>query len=220
MEQGHEVWLALGIKHMKRWEFLVAIPAAFHATACGQEAPRAVPAEGGGATNAPPGGAATTHSGGGKASPSGGTHLTGGATSGGSASGSASSGSSGGAPSGGVPSAKGGSGSVGKWSFDCGDTSLPANTGARAGSADFSPNSETGTTESHVLYLNGYFLIRRTRQYVTEGEADHQHEILLTDEQIDALILGNSVVVQTNGPPLNASSGHGHTLTIRSCFIV
>jgi hypothetical protein len=208
--------------HMKRWEFLVAIPTAFHAIACGQEAPRALPGDGGGATHAPPGGAATTQSGGGNAGPSGGTSLTGGATSGGSTSGSATTGSSSGAPSGGAPSGGAPSGGApsGKWSFDCGDTSLPVDTGARAGSADFSPNSETGTTEPHVLYLNAYFLIRRTRQYVTEGEADHQHEILLTDEQIDALIVGNSVVVQTNGPPLNASSGHGHTLTIRSCFIV
>lgn len=71
-----------------------------------------------------------------------------------------------------------------------------------------------------MLYLNAYYLIRRIRQYVTEGDTDHHHDILLTDEQIDALIVGNSVVVQTNGPPLNASSGHGHTLTIRSCFIV
>jgi hypothetical protein len=204
---------------MKRWEFLAAIPAAFHALACGQEAPRTLPAEGGSGSNAPPGGAATAHAGGGDASPSGGTPLTGDVTSGGSASGGASTVSSGSSPSGGA-NAKGGSGSVGKSSFDCGDTSLPVDTGARAGSADFSPNSETGATEPHVLYLNAYFLIRRTRQYVTEGEADHQHEILLTDEQIDALILGNSVVVQTNGPPLNASSGHGHTLTIRSCFIV
>ena len=200
---------------MKRWDFLVAIPAAFHALACGQDAPRALPAEGGRGTNAPSGGAATAHSGGGNASPSGGTHLTGGAPSGGSASGGTATGSSGGAVS-----AKGGSGPVGKWSFNCGDASLPVDTGARASSADFSPNSETAATEPHVLYLNAYYLIRRVQQYVTEGDADHQHEILLTDEQIDALIMGKSVVVQTNGPPLNASSGHGHTLTIRSCFIV
>jgi hypothetical protein len=204
---------------MKRWEFLAAIPAAFHALACGQEAPRALPGDGGSGTNASPGGSSTAHSGSSNASPSAGTPLTGGATSGGSASGGASTASSGSSTSGGA-SAKGGSSSANKWAFDCGDTSLPVETGARAGSADFSPNSETGATEPHVLYLNAYFLIRRIQQYVTEGDADHQHEILLSDEQIDALIAGNSVVVQTNGSPLNASSGHSHTLTIRSCFVV
>jgi hypothetical protein len=204
---------------VKRWKFLVAIPAAFHALACGQEPP-GPPGAGTGGTNASPGGAAAqSGSGNAGATPSGGMNATGGSAGGGNASSGASTGSKGGSPSGGGASATGGSGSLG-WSFDCGDPTLPAATGARAGSADFSANSETGATEPHVLYLNGYFLIRRTRQYVTEGDADHQHEILLTDDEIDALIVGSSVVVQTNGPPLNASSGHGHTITIRSCFLM
>jgi hypothetical protein len=213
VEQGHGFG-SLGLR-VKRWEFLAAIPAAFYAFACGQEPPAA----GKGGTDAPSGGMSgaggTAGSGGANASatPGGGT---GGAMSGGNG-GSAS---SGGAVASSGAGATGGSNSVGKWKFDCGDPSLPEATGARAGAADFSANSENGATEPHVLYLNGYFLIRRTTQYVTEGEADHQHEILLSDEQIDALILGKSVVVETNGPPLNASSGHGHTITIRSCFIV
>jgi hypothetical protein len=214
VEQGDGVG-----SRVKRGEFLVAIVAALHALACGQDAP----SPGTGQTPGPSGGASGqggSSEGNAGATPSGGANATGATTSGGNG-GRASGGASaarGGGPSGG--SATGGSGAVGTWKFDCGDPSLPEATGARAGSADFSANSETGAAESHVLYLNGYFLIRRTRQYVTEGGADHQHEILLTDEQIDALILGNSVVVETNGPPLNASSGHGHTITIRSCFIV
>jgi hypothetical protein len=216
VEHGH----GIGRLSMRvtRWEFLVASAAACHAFACGQETPDA---GAGGGTNtfadgvSGRGGAAGSGGGNAGATPSGGTTVTGGATSGGdggSTSNGASVGSSGGSP-------KGGSG-PGGWRFSCGDPNLPEDTGARAGSADFSPNSDTAALEPHVLYLNGYFLIRRVQQYVTDGEADHQHEILLTDEQIDALILGNSVVVETNGPPLNASSGHGHTITIRSCFIV
>src|SRR6187551_3760208 len=96
----------LGEQHMKRWEFLAAIPAAFHALACGQDAPRALPGVGGSGTSASLGGAATAHAGSANASPSGGTPLTGGATSGGSASAGASTVANGGA------SAKGGSSSV------------------------------------------------------------------------------------------------------------
>ena len=218
MEQGPGFG-TLGLR-VKRGEFLAALAAAFHALACGQEAP----SSGTGGTNASSNGVsgsggAAGSTGGNATTPSAGTTSTGGATSGGSAS-SGASGSSSGPPSGGGASATGGNSSVGTWHFDCGDPRLPKDTGGRAGSADFSPNSDSGATEPHVLYLNAYFLIRRTRQYVTEGEADHQHEILLTDDQIDALILGKPVVVETNGPPLNASSGHSHTITIRSCFIV
>ena len=200
---------------MKRWEFLAAIPAAFYAFACGQEGTGGINAPSGGMSGA--GSAAGSGGGNAAPTPSGGAKATGGATSGGNG-GSASSGAS----TGGLPSGAGATGgsstTVSIWDFDCSDPSLPKDTGAWAGSADFSANSETGATEPHVLYLNGYFLIRLTRHYVTEGEADHQHEILLTDEQIGALWTGNSIVVETNGPPLNASSGHSHTITIRSCF--
>jgi hypothetical protein len=209
---------------LKRSEFLAAIPAALYALACGEEAPSTLsnpPATGGTGTATGGTGTATggTGSGGGAAS---GTSGNGGTEPSGGAGGSVATpgtGGSGGTATGGTPTSSGGATSVPSWTFDCHDASLPVNTGALARSPDFSPNSETGAPEPHVLYLDGHFLIRRTTRYVTEG-ADHQHEIILTNDQIDQLIVGQTIVVETNGPPLNASSGHGHTITIRSCFIV
>ena len=78
-------------------------------------------------------------------------------------------------------------------------------------------NSETGQRDAHVLVMSKGDIIRRVMNYTTSGDADHQHEFMFTDEQLVALLAGEGVVIETDGPPLNAASGHTHTVFVHAC---
>ena len=78
-------------------------------------------------------------------------------------------------------------------------------------------NSDTGELDAHVLSMSQGDIVRRIQQYTSSGEADHKHEIWFTDEQLVALLAGESVVVETQGPPLNAATGHTHTIKVHPC---
>ena len=86
-----------------------------------------------------------------------------------------------------------------------------------ANPADFSINADTHAADQHSLVMTRGDVIRRSLQYMTGGPADHKHQVVFTDAQLVALMAGQSVSVMTFGPPLNASSGHSHTLTVSSC---
>jgi hypothetical protein len=90
-------------------------------------------------------------------------------------------------------------------------------TGGVALADDFSMNSETGRADEHTLAMNRGAMIRRQLDYQTTGD-DHTHSIVFTDEQLAALLRGETVVVHTDGPPLDASSGHSHTVTVHPCL--
>jgi len=92
-----------------------------------------------------------------------------------------------------------------------------ADTGARASSADFSVNTDTGEHDAHLLLMNRGSLIRRVQMYQTSGQADHQHNVHFTDDELVELLAGTTVTVTTHGPPLNAAEGHVHTITVRPC---
>jgi hypothetical protein len=89
--------------------------------------------------------------------------------------------------------------------------------GAMAGPQDFSPNSETQAMDQHTLIMSGGSIVRRQLQYFTTGSADHQHEVRFTDAELVALLAHQQVTVTTEGPPLDASAGHTHTVVVRPC---
>jgi hypothetical protein len=89
--------------------------------------------------------------------------------------------------------------------------------GAMAGPADFSPNSETQAMDQHTLIMDGGSIVRRQLQYFTTGSADHRHEVRFTDAELVALLAHQQVTVTTEGPPLDASAGHSHTVVVRPC---
>ena len=136
----------------------------------------------------------TASSTGGTVSSTGGAVSTGGTSSEGGAA-------SGGMSAGGAPA-----------SLNCG-----ADIGASAGADDFSLNSETGELDSHVLLMSKGDIIRRVLDYSTSGGADHQHEFRFTDQQLVALQAGEGVIIETEGPPLNAARGHTHTVRVHAC---
>jgi hypothetical protein len=88
---------------------------------------------------------------------------------------------------------------------------------ATADGSAFSLNTETGKFDHHVLLMNRGDVLRRVLQYVTSGDADHQHEIHVQDSQLAALLEGQTVTV-TTGEPLNAASGHTHTIVVTPCL--
>jgi hypothetical protein len=94
-----------------------------------------------------------------------------------------------------------------------------SNPGAIANPADFSSNSETGGQDAHTLWMGRADMVRRVLTYTTAGPADHKHSVRLTETQLDALLGGATITVSTDGPPLNASTGHSHMITIRPCGI-
>ena len=98
-----------------------------------------------------------------------------------------------------------------------GSTLSNSNPGAIANPADFSVNTDTGAHDQHTLSMGRADMFRRIRGYTTGGTADHRHAVELTDAELDSLLGGGTVTVTTSGPPLNASTGHMHTITLRSC---
>ena len=170
---------------------------------------------GGGASSGTGGGQSSGATGvGGAASGSTGSSAASGSTAGGSAStasGSTASGSVGGTGSG-TASGSGGAPQGGD-AIICSD----GNAGAMAMPEDFSMNNDTGGMDPHVLVVDRGGLIRRVTHYVTSGQADHQHEFEFTNAELELLLDGYSVVVSTEGPPLDAASGHTHTVTVRPC---
>jgi len=82
--------------------------------------------------------------------------------------------------------------------------------------ADFSLSE--GVAHEHTLSMDRGSMIRRQLDYQTTGSADHQHQVRFTDEQLAQLMAGETIVVETEGPPLNASSGHSHTVTVHPCL--
>jgi hypothetical protein len=73
--------------------------------------------------------------------------------------------------------------------------------------------------DPHVLMMSKGDIIRRIFNYQTTGDADHQHEFQFNDQQLVALLAGESVVVETDGPPLNAATGHTHTVRVHACKV-
>jgi hypothetical protein len=59
-------------------------------------------------------------------------------------------------------------------------------------------------------------LIRRIFQYVTTGDADHQHELYLDDARLDAVLAGEAITITTD-PPSDAATGHTHSVQITAC---
>lgn len=126
---------------------------------------------------------------------------------------------------GGVAASGGAAQGGGKGSAASGDaggaplsTSCAAELGATANAEDFSMNSDTGLMDPHVLVMSKGDIIRRIFNYTTSGEADHQHEFVFNDTQLVALLAGEGVVIETEGPPLNAASGHTHTVRVHACL--
>lgn len=193
--------------NLRRSEFLRCLPLALWGVACSESASNPAAKDAGGSTS------------------------TGGASSGASSSAASSSGgsSSGGSPATGGKNATTGGASTttgGKKQEDnsggaAGDDepslTCPDGIGANASAADFSLNTESGQQDAHVLLMSKGDIIRRVMNYTTSGGADHEHEFVFTDEQLVALLAGEEVVVETDGPPLNAASGHTHTVRVHPC---
>jgi hypothetical protein len=103
----------------------------------------------------------------------------------------------------------------------CAGTTLDnSNPGAIANPADFSINTETGMRDQHTLWMGRADMYRRVTDYTTAGPADHKHRVKLSDAELVTLLGGGSVTVTTDGPPLNASTGHSHMIMIKSCGII
>lgn len=110
-------------------------------------------------------------------------------------------------------SAGGGSAGSAATSPEC--TGLDPGVGGIALPADFSMSE--GVAHDHTLSMHRGSMVRRQLDYQTTG-SDHAHQILFTDEQLIQLMAGETIVVETEGPPLNASSGHSHTVTVHPCL--
>jgi hypothetical protein len=193
--------------NLRRSEFLRCVPLFLWGVACSESAPN--PAAKGASGGAPSGGASA-----------------GSASSGASSGGDGSSGSSpatGGknATTGGASTTTGGKKPADNSGGSAGDDepslTCPGGIGASASAADFSLNTETGQQDAHVLIMSEGDIIRRVMNYKTSGDADHEHEFVFTDQQLVALLAGEEVVVETDGPPLNAASGHTHTVRVHPC---
>lgn len=211
---------------LRRSDFLRCVPVALWAVACGESPAGGAAATGGkAATGGSASGGETPVSSGGSsggalaATETGGVSASTGGSSGGSesSSGGSESSSGGATASGGTPSTGGtanGGTSVGGAPAS---QSCAGEIGASAGAEDFSVNSETGELDSHVLLMSKGDIIRRVMDYTTSGGADHQHEFRFTDDQLVALLAGEGVVIETEGPPLNAANGHTHTVRVHAC---
>jgi hypothetical protein len=196
---------------MLRSEFLALVPATLWTVACGDTAPNPKMSAGsGGAGGSGAGGNGSAGVSSQVAGGSGGVGGVGGVS--GSSSGKGGSGSAGSASSmaGAGPGGSGGAPSTAECLSD------QASVGAFALAKDFSLNSDTGTKDQHTLLMNRGAMFRQQLDYQTTGE-DHAHTIVFTVEQLSALMTGQSVVVETEGPPLNASSGHGHSVVVHPC---
>ena len=235
IEAGARLVHSLEMGSLRRSEFLRCVPVALWGMACG-ESPSKSGAEGasGGSVS---GGSSATSSGGLAASTGGTSEASGGSfqpgsTSGGAApsTGGAATATGGAAPStGGAATTMGGknqggtSGGITGGSQAAGAGGAPpalscgADVGARASAEDFSNDGETTQFHAHLLVMSKGDIIRRVMNYVSSGEADHQHEFVFTDAQLVALLAGEGVVVQTDGPPLNAADGHTHTVRVHPC---
>lgn len=211
---------------MLRSEFLAAVPLTLFILACGEEDPGSIAADAGagGNSGAPPSGGAGAGGSGGSGGSTAGTGGVGGrcGTVTGGASSTAGTG-TGGSSTAGEPSVggTGGAGAVGGGAGSAGSAALPpecagldASVGGIALPPDFSMSE--GVAHEHTLSMNRGSMVRRQLDYQTTG-SDHQHQILFTDEQLIRLMAGETIVVETEGPPLNASSGHSHTVTVHPC---
>ena len=89
--------------------------------------------------------------------------------------------------------------------------------GAIANPADFTINVDTGARDQHTLWMGRADMVRRVTQYRTAGSADHMHDVVFTEAQLDALLGGMTITVSTSGPPSNAATGHSHMITVRAC---
>jgi hypothetical protein len=98
-----------------------------------------------------------------------------------------------------------------------GDAVDNTNPGAIANPADFSINADTGMRDQHTLWMGRADMVRRVMSYNTSGSADHVHVVKLSDADLDALLGGATITVSTDGPPVGASTGHSHTVTIKAC---
>lgn len=191
---------------MLRSEFLALVPVTVWTAACGDTEPKPIGVAGSG-------GAGGSH-----AAPKGSGGVSSQASAGGAAGASGSNGGKGGSGTGGKTGAganpaQGGSGGASTATVCLG---VDASVGAFAFAVDFSPNSETGKQDPHTLLMNRGAMFRQQVDYSTTGD-DHTHQVVFTLEQLSALMGGQTVVVETEGPPLNASSGHSHTLTVHPC---
>lgn len=191
---------------LRRSEFLRCVPLGLWAVACGQssrgneEASRA--GGGAGSGDAPSGGSGGSGAVAGAApnSPTGGQPAA-----------------SGGGHGGSLATTNKGNAGGGGTSGAAAATACPADAGATATAQDFSVNTETGQMDGHLLSMSRGDIVRRILHYTTSGEADHGHEFSFTDAQLVALLAGESVVVETAGPPLNAAAGHTHTVHVHAC---
>lgn len=195
---------------MLRSEFLALVPVTLWTAACGDTEPKPIAVAGSGGA----GGTHAAPNGSGGVSSQASAESTAGAS--GSSSGNGGSGAGGRAgPMGGAgaSTAQGGSGGASTATVCLG---VEASVGAFAFAVDFSPNSETGKQDPHTLLMNRGAMFRQQVDYSTTGD-DHTHQVVFTLEQLSALMGGQTVVVETEGPPLNASSGHSHTVTVHPC---
>lgn len=182
-----------------------------------------------GGTGGATGGATAT----GGAQSTGGAPGTGGVSGTGGAQGSAGSGGGGGKPAGsagggGTGTAQGGaggalaSGGAGGGASNLISCSQASATSAGqvagfANPADFSLNTDTGLRDQHTLMLDRGGVIRQVTMYTTAGAADHRHAVRFTQEELAKLMAGEAVMVTTDGPPLEAATGHSHTIKVTGC---
>lgn len=89
---------------------------------------------------------------------------------------------------------------------------------AYANPDEFSVNAGTGKQDLHTLTILRRDVFDQTTTYTTAGPADHQHQVVLTLQQIEK-ILQNTTTTAETGPPTQDAAGHTHTVSIKPCGI-
>lgn len=90
---------------------------------------------------------------------------------------------------------------------------------AYANPPEFSVNPSTGHQDQHTLTVTRLDVISdHTTTYLTAGPADHQHQVVLTLQQLEK-ILQNMPTTAVTGPPTQDAGGHTHTVSIKPCGV-
>jgi hypothetical protein len=89
---------------------------------------------------------------------------------------------------------------------------------AYANPTEFSVNAQTGMLDPHTLTVLRRDVFDHTTTYLTAGPADHQHQVVLTLQQIEGILQNTGTTVVT-GPPTQNAAGHTHTVSIKPCGI-
>lgn len=115
----------------------------------------------------------------------------------------------------------GGQGGAGTALLDCKKEWTNGNSSyvvAYANPTEFSVNSETGARDEHTALISLADWADRRMLYTTAGNADHRHEISISDALLEDLRL-NMPIQAVSGPPLGTTTGHTHTVMFKSCGV-